>query len=415
VARDRRSYDDLWRLAEDLLTNDETAAQWRAGHVQTVQRQIGTRSGTDGSTGTPHPVSSGQDAPALLPAAVGTKGLAMNIYGKPSQRSESDMPLDEAKDELLQRAARRCAAGSEHVSPDEALALLRVYYRHVAPEDLLDRNPVDVYGPAMSQKQLAEVRPQGRAVVRAYTPTLEENGWDPGRSVVEVVTDDMPFLVDSVTMELDRHDIGIHLLVHPQMRVMRDVTGRMLGRDQEDVTGQVTVESWMHVEIDKQTDPDVLKQLEDDLHRVLADVRHSVEDFSRMRALAVQTAEDLSVNPPPLEPAEVEDSLDLLRWLADGHFTFLGYREYRLEQTDEGDALRAQPGTAFGILRDDKISSSSFSVLPAEVRSASAASSACSRTSPTTSRSRASRCCGASWPRCWTRPGWRPTATTART
>jgi tryptophan 2,3-dioxygenase len=54
VARDRRSYDDLWRLAEDLLTNDETAAQWRAGHVQTVQRQIGTRSGTDGSTGTPY-------------------------------------------------------------------------------------------------------------------------------------------------------------------------------------------------------------------------------------------------------------------------------------------------------------------------------------------------------------------------
>ena len=127
--------------------------------------------------------------------------------------------------------------------------------------------PVDVYGPAMSQKQLAEVRPQGRAVVRAYTPTLEENGWDPGCSVVEVVTDDMPFLVDSVTMELDRHDIGIRLVVHPQMRVMRDLTGRMLGRDQEDVTGQMTVESWMHVEIDKQADPEVLKQLEADLQR----------------------------------------------------------------------------------------------------------------------------------------------------
>lgn len=54
VARDRRSYDDLWRLADDLLTNDETAAQWRAGHVRTVERRIGTRSGTDGSTGTPY-------------------------------------------------------------------------------------------------------------------------------------------------------------------------------------------------------------------------------------------------------------------------------------------------------------------------------------------------------------------------
>ncbi|GAA3525633.1 NAD-glutamate dehydrogenase [Nonomuraea rosea] len=278
------------------------------------------------------------------------------------------MPLDEAKDELLQRAAESCAVSSEHVSTEEALSFLRFYYRYVAPEDLLDRNPVDVYGPAMSQKQLAEIRPQGRAVVRAYTPTLDENGWDPGHSVVEVVTDDMPFLVDSVTMELDRHDLGTHLVVHPQMRVRRDMTGRMLGRGQEDVTGQMLVESWIHVEIDRQADPGVLKGLEADLQRVLTDVRHAVEDFRKMRALAVQIAEDLSMNPPPLEPAEVEDSLDLLRWLADGHFTFLGYREYRLEHTDEGETLRALPGAALGILRDDKAGSESFSVLPAEVR-----------------------------------------------
>ncbi|NUW30065.1 NAD-glutamate dehydrogenase [Nonomuraea sp. SMC257] len=276
--------------------------------------------------------------------------------------------LDEAKDELLQRAAQRYAAVSDDTSPDEALGLLRVYYRHVAPEDLLDRGPVEVYGPAMSQRRLAAVRPQGRPAVRAYTPTVAEHGWDPGASVVEVVTDDMPFLVDSVTMELDRHDIGIRLLVHPQMRVRRDMTGRMLGRGQEDVTGQLMVESWIHIEIDRQADPEALKRLEDDLQRVLTDVRHAVEDFSKMRALAEQTAEDLSMNPPPLEPAEVEDSIDLLRWLADGHFTFLGYREYRLESTDEGDALRALPGTAFGILRDDKIGSASFSVLPPEVR-----------------------------------------------
>ncbi|MEQ4715422.1 NAD-glutamate dehydrogenase [Nonomuraea sp. B19D2] len=278
------------------------------------------------------------------------------------------MPLDEAKDELLQRAAESCAVSSEHVSPEEALSFLRVYYRHVAPEDLLDRNPVDVYGPAMSQRQLAEVRPQGRAVVRAYTPTLEENGWDPGHSVVEVVTDDMPFLVDSVTIELDRHDLGIHLVVHPQMRVRRDMTGRMLGRGQEDVTGQILVESWMHIEIDRQSDPEALRRIEADLQRVLNDVRHAVEDFRKMRALAVQTAEDLSMSPPPLEPAEVEDSLDLLRWLADGHFTFLGYREYRLEHTDEGETLRALPGAALGILRGDKVGSESFSALPAELR-----------------------------------------------
>ncbi|MEV0581980.1 NAD-glutamate dehydrogenase [Nonomuraea sp. NPDC050310] len=274
------------------------------------------------------------------------------------------MPLEEAKDELLQRAAHQCA----EVPEDEASAFLRLYYRHVAPEDLLERNAVDVYGPAMSQKHLAEVRPQGRALVRAYTPTVEENGWDPGHSVVDVVTDDMPFLVDSVTMELDRHDIGVHLLVHPQMRVRRDMTGRLLGRGQEDVTGQISTESWMHIEIDRQADPAVLKELEADLQRVLADVRHAVEDFVKMRALAVQTAEDLGVNPPPLEPAEVEDSIDLLRWLADGHFTFLGYKEYRLDRSEDGEVLKAVPGAALGILRDDKAGSDSFAAMPPELR-----------------------------------------------
>ncbi|WP_084962088.1 NAD-glutamate dehydrogenase [Thermoactinospora rubra] len=274
------------------------------------------------------------------------------------------MPLDEAKDELLRRAAEQCG----DVTTEEALAFLRTYYRHVAPEDLLERNPVDVYGPAMSHKHLAEVRPQGRPVVRAYTPTVDEYGWDPGHSVVEVVTDDMPFLVDSVTMELARHDIGVHLIVHPQMKVRRDMTGRLLGRGQEDVTGQLLSESWMHIEIDRQNDPAVLKELENDLQRVLADVRHAVEDFRKMRRLAVQTADDLAENPPPLEPAEVEDSLELLRWLADGHFTFLGYKEYRLERSEEGETLRAVPGAALGILRDDKISSESFSSMPAELR-----------------------------------------------
>ncbi|MER5623791.1 NAD-glutamate dehydrogenase [Streptosporangium sp. NPDC002544] len=280
------------------------------------------------------------------------------------------MPLDEAKDELLRSAAETCAhtPGSDHVGVEEALAFLRLYYRHVAPEDLLSRNPVDLYGPAIAQRQLARERPQGRALVRAYTPSLEEHGWDPGSSIVEIVTDDMPFLVDSVTMELDRHDIGTHLVIHPQMRVRRDMTGKLLGRGQEDVTGQMLAESWMHFEIDRQTDPAVLRSIEAELQRVLEDVRGAVEDFVKMRALALRTAEDISANPPPLDPAGVEDSLELMRWLADGHFTFLGYREYRLEESEEGDRLHPMPGAGLGILRNDRADSGSFAALSPELR-----------------------------------------------
>ncbi|GLW05301.1 NAD-glutamate dehydrogenase [Microtetraspora sp. NBRC 13810] len=279
------------------------------------------------------------------------------------------MPLEEAKDELLRSAARvgADATGGGRVGEEEVLAYLRAYYRHVAPEDLSGRAPADVHGPAMAHRRLAEVRPQGRALVRAYTPAAE-HGWASPHSIVEVVNDDMPFLVDSVTMELDRHNIGVHLLVHPQMPVRRDLTGKMLGSGDADVTGQTLVESWMHIEIDRQADPAVLHELEADLQRVLLDVRSAVEDFPKMQALAVRAAEDLSIDPPPLEPAEVEDSIDLLRWLADGHFTFLGYREYRLADTEEGASLHTLPGTGLGILRPDKALSDSFAAMPAELR-----------------------------------------------
>ncbi|MEV6582521.1 NAD-glutamate dehydrogenase [Streptomyces sp. NPDC051582] len=281
--------------------------------------------------------------------------------------------LDEAKAELLARAARvaeHSPAGGllptgseqgERPDRDTTLAYLQRYYLHTAPEDLLDRDPVDVFGAALSHYRLAETRPQGTANVRVHTPTVEENGWTSSHSVVEVVTDDMPFLVDSVTNELSRQSRGIHVVIHPQVVVRRDVTGKLieiLGPDC-DAHGPKTarphdslVESWIHVETDRETDRADLKQITDDLRRVLSDVRESVEDWEKMRDAALRIADDLPNEPtaPDLREYELEEARELLRWLADDHFTFLGYREYNLV---DGDALAAVPGTGLGILRSD--------------------------------------------------------------
>ncbi|GAA0396464.1 NAD-glutamate dehydrogenase [Acrocarpospora corrugata] len=277
------------------------------------------------------------------------------------------MPLDtaEAMDELLRTAGETCAKVPGAADGADLFRFLQEYYRQVPLEDLADRNPVDVCGPALAHRNLAAYRPQGRALVHVFSPMLEDHGWDPGHSVVQIVTDDMPFLLDSVTTELDRHGLGTHLIVHPQLRVRRDMTGRLLGDEDADITGMMLVESWMYLEIDRQSDPELLKGLEADLRRVLEDVRYAVEDYAKMRALALMTAEDLADNPPPLDPAGVEDSLELLRWLADGHFTFLGSREYRLE---DDDTLTAVPGTGLGILRADKAGSTSFAAMPPELR-----------------------------------------------
>ncbi|MGW1139074.1 NAD-glutamate dehydrogenase [Streptomyces zhihengii] len=300
--------------------------------------------------------------------------------------------LDEAKAELLARAARvaensplggNLPTGAEQGKrPDRDLLLtyLQRYYLHTAPEDLTDRDPVDVFGAALSHYRLAENRPQGTANVRVHTPTVEENGWTCSHSVVEVVTDDMPFLVDSVTNELSRQSRGIHVVIHPQVVVRRDVTGRLIevlpeGTGLKKLPHDALVESWIHVETDRETDRADLKQITVDLLRVLSDVREAVEDWEKMRDSALRIADGLADEPTAedLSAQEVEEARELLRWLAADHFTFLGYREYELT---ENDALAAVAGTGLGILRSDPQHSTdedhpvspSFSRLPADAR-----------------------------------------------
>ncbi|MET8692631.1 NAD-glutamate dehydrogenase [Streptomyces bauhiniae] len=302
--------------------------------------------------------------------------------------------LDEAKAELLDRAARvaenspvgghlptgTTSEGTSGTPDSEAvLAFLQRYYLHTAPEDLADRDPVDVFGAAVSHYRLAETRPQGTANVRVHTPTVEENGWTCSHTVVEVVTDDMPFLVDSVTNELTRQGRGIHVVIHPQVVVRRDVTGKLIEVLPTGPHGELPhdahVESWIHVEIDRETDRADLKQISADLLRVLSDVREAVEDWEKMREASVRIADELRDEPRPadLPAAEVDEARELLRWLSADHFTFLGYREYELRGDD---SLSAKAGTGLGILRSDPHHSEddehpvspSFERLPADAR-----------------------------------------------
>lgn len=313
--------------------------------------------------------------------------------------------LDEAKAERLAEAVRVAEQSplggqkTKGLQPHSLGAYLQRYYLHTAPEDLTDRDPVDILGAALAHHTLAQDRPQGTANVRVYTPSVDENGWACTHTVVEVVTDDMPFLVDSVTNELSREGRGIHVVVHPQMIVRRDVTGALLevldaGRDPfspaasthrpEELPDDAVSESWIHVEIDRETDREDLHEIRESLLSVLSDVREAVEDWTKMRDAALRIADELTdeTAPDDLREGELEEARELLRWLADDHFTFLGYREYELEtEGDGGDGggtllLAAKPGTGLGVLRSDPRHvddeghpvSPSFNRLPSDAR-----------------------------------------------
>ncbi len=291
------------------------------------------------------------------------------------------MTLEDDKAELLDRAeaVARASKGTGGPPHEQVGELLDAYYRHVAPEDLLGRSPEDVYGALASHYSSGMSRPQGTATVRVVTPGPVDTGWSAaGHSVVEVVTDDMPFLVDSVTMELSRQDHNVHVVIHPRFEITRDIAGGLQTLSTiadgvvEDAASDALEESWMHVEIDRVVDEGEVAEIVDGLQRVLRDVRETVEDWRKMCDRALAVVDDIEANPPPIEVSEIKQSCDFIRWLADDHFTFLGYREYRLESVGEGPdeewGLRALPGTGLGILRADQDMSSSFAKLPALVK-----------------------------------------------
>src|SRR5882762_736857 len=111
---------------------------------------------------------------------------------------------------------------------------LTQFYDRVAPSDLVDRAPEDIYGAAVSLWQFAQTRLPGQAKLRVFNPQGDEQGWHSNRTIIEIVNDDMPFLVDSASMALNAEGVTVHLIIHPIVRLERDDAGRITALDNVD-------------------------------------------------------------------------------------------------------------------------------------------------------------------------------------
>ncbi|MET9299843.1 NAD-glutamate dehydrogenase [Micromonospora aurantiaca] len=280
-------------------------------------------------------------------------GLPAQALADESEDAELDEPVPNAERLVAQAVA---LAGDDH----DAATLVDRFWRFAPDEELIGFTAEEMLEAARAHRDLAQQRVPGELKLRIHEPDAEQH-----HTVVEIVTDDMPFLVDSVTALLNSRHLDVHLLVHPLVVVRREPLGRLteVSADVEpdDAIAGDLVESWMRIEIDPVRDPAERETLRRELQRVLTDVREAVEDWPKMRQRALALADELAAartsdNRPPVPEKDITDSVELLRWLAHDHFTFLGYREYRLVNTDGargGQALEAVLGTGLGILRSD--------------------------------------------------------------
>jgi len=240
-------------------------------------------------------------------------------------------------------------AGVDHATA----SLIGRYWRFAPDEELVGLTAQEMFDAAIAHRELATTRLPGELKLAITAPSGVQS-----HTVLQIVTDDMPFLVDSVIALLTAHQLQVHLMVHPLIVVRREPLGAMseLAAEVEpdDAIGGDLVESWIRIEIDPIRKADARDQLHNEIRRVLTDVRDAVEDWPRMRQRALVISDELaaargSQTRLPVPDKDVTDSIELLKWLAHDHFTFLGYREYRLA----GDVLTAVPGSGLGILRGD--------------------------------------------------------------
>src|SRR5882724_5334086 len=229
---------------------------------------------------------------------------------------------------------------------------IRSYFRGVGEEDLAERTPAILAKASLEHLAFgSERRPVGQSLVRVFNPDPQRDGFESPHTVVMLVTDDAPFLVDSLGIVFRRAEVAVHLIVHPVLDARRDGRGRLVELGANG-SGKTHAESWQLYEVDRQTDPAHLEKLKREIESTLADVHVAVEDWARMRDKVKSIVTELESNPPPLPADEVSEGRRLLEWMEGRHFVFLGYRHYKLERGSSEDKLIPDSRTGLGILRN---------------------------------------------------------------
>src|SRR5690606_2598918 len=268
---------------------------------------------------------------------------------KTARAASSKLPSGKAAAARLEPVLAALRERAPAARQAQAEAFARAFYRRMSAEELEQHSAQGWAALALDFFELVRARKPGTASVRIFNPSLERDGWESPHTVIQVANDDMPFLVDSGTMALAEQGIGVDVLGHPVVPVQRDQAGKpvALGADAGEGAGN---ESLMHLEVDRQTQAE-MPAIEQAIHKVLGDVRAAVSDWEAMRSKMLEIADDLASRRMPVSAAGRSEAQEFLRWAADNHFTFLGYREYDVVEKGDSELLCPVQDSGLGLMR----------------------------------------------------------------
>ncbi len=257
---------------------------------------------------------------------------------------------DERAALALTDAASRLLGNGHNVPP----GFVGLLFARAAPEDLIGYTPDELAGLAGEAAEFLGTRRRGEPKIRFDSPARATGKHITAISVIEIVNDDMPFLVDSVMGELNERGIDIRLVAHPTFGIARDAQGRLTRLAADLRAGEgVFRESFIHIHVERIEDAIRRTEIVQALERVLAEVRVCVQDWRAMLMRVGEVIADLKASPPPLPVTDIAEAIQFLQWLVGNNFTFLGVREYVF--SGKNRAVEAKHETSLGLLRDREV------------------------------------------------------------
>ena len=222
-----------------------------------------------------------------------------------------------------------------------------LYYANAPTDELLARPVADLYGATLSSWHFVQERKPKEAKVRVFNPDHENHGWQSLHTVVEIVCEDMPFLVDSVRLQLNARQMSLHAIHYAVINAKRDENHRLCDTDWSRPTEETTSEAIIYVEFDHHSDLNLLQDLSDSLVQVIDEVRCCVEDFDPISHRVIEVADELA-------EARVDGAKEaeaFLRWLLNNHFTFLASDEFHFETDSDADYVVRTEARDLGVFR----------------------------------------------------------------
>lgn len=242
---------------------------------------------------------------------------------------------------------------SEDTAPLVAEFTQRLY-RNVSRDDLIGRDHSNIYGSVVSLWHSFNNYTGGEeAQIKVYNPEVSKHGWESPHTVVEIIETDMPFMVDSVRMALNRFGVQAHLFLQAQLIHSRDASGavtKIIEAGKVDSSAEaVTV---FLLEIDRLTSKDDIDTLKAELTSVMAEIKALVTDWQPMREKMEEIANSIENRKYSGNKDDLAQAKRFLTWLSEGNFTLMGYRGYSLTAVEGDYEIRQDKGSSLGVMKN---------------------------------------------------------------